>query len=361
MAAVEVPQTLEYRGGQLNVAPVLEVENFTNWKRSWSKEPEGNNGSLDVRKHKPELRPTKDFEAKYNKVKAKMALLMSSDDNEMVEVKVLMTLAEENDAISKEGARNGEWVKIFLRKCVDETDHRTSVIIAEFIPPSTCPQHLKSLGSIFINDLKIPRPSKRFFPPCIHVLTSGRPSMVPGTLDAQRHNDDFPRPSESSTQEDSKLKKPITSHLMKAMMLSNSQNLQLTTSTLLKNERYPYLMTYLHPYEPSQRYQTNSNDVSFIEPYECPKPVVLETEVSFDQNGQTDQNNHNDQNDQSVQNDEILNDDLSEHSSHTNEQIIDNIQNTKEFQIFKHSSSPREQENNSQDAKAKKLGATFSS
>ncbi|GJS13446.1 retrovirus-related pol polyprotein from transposon TNT 1-94 [Tanacetum coccineum] len=29
---------------------------------------------------------------------------------------VLMTLAEENDAISKEGARNGEWVKIFLRK-----------------------------------------------------------------------------------------------------------------------------------------------------------------------------------------------------------------------------------------------------
>ncbi|GJX74206.1 retrovirus-related pol polyprotein from transposon TNT 1-94 [Tanacetum coccineum] len=33
MAAVEVPQTLEYRGGQLNAAPVLEVENFTNWKK----------------------------------------------------------------------------------------------------------------------------------------------------------------------------------------------------------------------------------------------------------------------------------------------------------------------------------------
>nr|GEU32684.1 hypothetical protein [Tanacetum cinerariifolium] len=39
---------------------------------------------------------------------------------------------------------------------------------------------------------------------------------------------------ESSTQEDNKLNKPITSHLMKALMLSNSQNLQLTTSTLLK-------------------------------------------------------------------------------------------------------------------------------
>ncbi|GJX42283.1 hypothetical protein Tco_0257273 [Tanacetum coccineum] len=84
--------------------------------------------------HKPELRPTKDFEVKYNKVKAKLALMSSStsaskafmvknkgliaeayewdeeevslDDNEMVEVKVLMALAEENDAVSKEGARN---------------------------------------------------------------------------------------------------------------------------------------------------------------------------------------------------------------------------------------------------------------
>ncbi|GJZ13388.1 retrovirus-related pol polyprotein from transposon TNT 1-94 [Tanacetum coccineum] len=86
--------------------------------------------------HKPELRPTKDFEAKYNKVKAKLALLSSSalaskapmvknkgliveayewdkeevlsDDNEMVEVKVLMALAEENIVVGKESARNGE-------------------------------------------------------------------------------------------------------------------------------------------------------------------------------------------------------------------------------------------------------------
>ncbi|GKB30340.1 hypothetical protein Tco_0869741 [Tanacetum coccineum] len=31
--AAEVPQTLKYRGGQLKVAHVLEVENFTNWKK----------------------------------------------------------------------------------------------------------------------------------------------------------------------------------------------------------------------------------------------------------------------------------------------------------------------------------------
>ncbi|GJY31869.1 retrovirus-related pol polyprotein from transposon TNT 1-94 [Tanacetum coccineum] len=105
-------------------------------------------------------------------------------------------------------------------------------------------------------------------------------------------------------------------------------------------ERYPP-DEYLHPYEPSKRYQTNRNDVSFIEPYEYPEQVVLETEVSSDQNGQTDQNDHNDQNDQSAQNDEILNDDHSEHSNHTNdEKFIDNLPNTKDIQISEHLSSP---------------------
>ncbi|GKE15556.1 retrovirus-related pol polyprotein from transposon TNT 1-94, partial [Tanacetum coccineum] len=83
---------------------------------------------------------------------------------------------------------------------------------------------------------------------------------------------------------------------------------------IVESKRYPP-DEYLHPYEPSQRYQTNSNDVSFIEPYEYPEPVVLEIKVSSDQNGQT---NQNDQNDQSFQNDEILNEDHSEHFNHTN-------------------------------------------
>ncbi|GJS42454.1 hypothetical protein Tco_0567497 [Tanacetum coccineum] len=65
---------------------------------------------------KPELRPTKDFEAKYNKVKAKLALL-SSNDNEMIKVKILMALAnDENVAVGKESSRNGEWVKILMKK-----------------------------------------------------------------------------------------------------------------------------------------------------------------------------------------------------------------------------------------------------
>ncbi|GJV24742.1 hypothetical protein Tco_1377437, partial [Tanacetum coccineum] len=110
---------------------------------------------------------------------------------------------------------------------------------------------------------------------------------------------------------------------------------------IAETERYPP-DEYLHPYEPSQRYQTNKNDVSFIEPYEYPETVVLETEVSSDQNGQTDQDDPNGQNNQSVQNDEILNDDHSEHSNHTNvEQIINNLPNTKDIKISEHLSSPR--------------------
>ncbi|GJY65599.1 retrovirus-related pol polyprotein from transposon TNT 1-94 [Tanacetum coccineum] len=61
--------------------------------------------------HKPKPRPTKDFETKYNKDKEEV----SSDNNEMVEVKVLMALANDNDAVSKEGTRNGEWIKTSMR------------------------------------------------------------------------------------------------------------------------------------------------------------------------------------------------------------------------------------------------------
>ncbi|GJX30705.1 retrovirus-related pol polyprotein from transposon TNT 1-94 [Tanacetum coccineum] len=163
MSAVEVPQTLNTRWPVfifLNVAPVTRSDKFSpNWKRGlcvtslkghfardcWSKASVPSYQSpfqpkpLNSSQHKPELRPTKDFKAKYNKVKAKLVLLsssastkaatvknkgliteayewdeekVSSDYNEMVEVKVLMALAEDDDAINKEGARNGKRMKI---------------------------------------------------------------------------------------------------------------------------------------------------------------------------------------------------------------------------------------------------------
>ncbi|GJV95364.1 hypothetical protein Tco_1546941 [Tanacetum coccineum] len=108
------------------------------------------------------MRPTKVFEAKYNKGKAKLALLSSSvsaskssmvknkglvaeayewdeedmslDDNEMVEVKVLMDFADDkNVTVGKESARNGEWVKISMRKVhtlleMEDNDERSFFI-----------------------------------------------------------------------------------------------------------------------------------------------------------------------------------------------------------------------------------------
>ncbi|GJR88080.1 hypothetical protein Tco_0212091 [Tanacetum coccineum] len=234
--AAEVPQTLEYRDGQLNAAPVLEVENFTNWKKRYKAlmnelvnddikllkleinigfinglpkkwlsfcqslrntnhvkdsqlaslfgkleyeenlidsiyETEKNKSLVsaiplssaffstfivqDFQDSPDDEEDTRssheyleDLEEEYQarallakskrffkKVRVlqllkpqlsitKVSLLkhmngmknVSSDDNEMVEVKLLKALAEDNDAVSKEGARNGEWLKISIRK-----------------------------------------------------------------------------------------------------------------------------------------------------------------------------------------------------------------------------------------------------
>ncbi|GJU34568.1 retrovirus-related pol polyprotein from transposon TNT 1-94 [Tanacetum coccineum] len=113
-------------------------------------------------KHKLKPRHTKDFKSKYNKVKAKLSLLSSNasalssssgknkgliaetydwdeeevlfDDNEVTEVKALMALAdEEKVSIGKESARNGEWIKISMKKVhtlleMEDNDDRKSFL-----------------------------------------------------------------------------------------------------------------------------------------------------------------------------------------------------------------------------------------
>ncbi|GKB65255.1 retrovirus-related pol polyprotein from transposon TNT 1-94 [Tanacetum coccineum] len=51
-----------------------------------------------------------------------------------------------------------------------------------------------------------------------------------------------------------------------------------------------YLLGYSLVSKAFRVFNTRRHNVSFKEPYKCPEPVVLETEVSSDQNGQTDQN-----------------------------------------------------------------------
>ncbi|GKE71560.1 retrovirus-related pol polyprotein from transposon TNT 1-94, partial [Tanacetum coccineum] len=117
--------------------------------------------TISSHSQKPELMPNKDFEAKYNKVKAKLALFSSKtsskssmvknkglvaesykwdeedvllDNNEMNEVKVLMALADdENVTVGKESARNEEWVKISMRNIhtlldIEDNDERKSFL-----------------------------------------------------------------------------------------------------------------------------------------------------------------------------------------------------------------------------------------
>ncbi|GJS83864.1 retrovirus-related pol polyprotein from transposon TNT 1-94 [Tanacetum coccineum] len=100
--AAEVPQTLEYMGGQLNCC------SYTRAKSMDDLIPY-HEGPSDVKESR-----VMDLKLSYNTFKFK------KDDNEMVEVKVLMALAEDNDSVSKEGAKNSEWVKIYMRKCISE-------------------------------------------------------------------------------------------------------------------------------------------------------------------------------------------------------------------------------------------------
>ncbi|GKB13683.1 hypothetical protein Tco_0847606 [Tanacetum coccineum] len=156
MEAVEVPQTIEYRDGELNASSVLETKKNKSFVSATLLSTAFFSSSI-VQDFQDSHEYLNDLEEEYQarallakskrffkKVKAKLALQsssasaskatmvknkdliaeayewdeeeVSSDDNEMVEVKVLMALAKENDADSKEGARNGEWVKISMRK-----------------------------------------------------------------------------------------------------------------------------------------------------------------------------------------------------------------------------------------------------
>ncbi|GJR31460.1 retrovirus-related pol polyprotein from transposon TNT 1-94 [Tanacetum coccineum] len=92
--------------------------------------------SINPSKHKLKLKADKDFKSKYNKVKARLALLspVSSDKDELVDVKSLMALGdEERVPMSKEDVRNGEWVQNSMKKVhtlleLEDNDDRKAVL-----------------------------------------------------------------------------------------------------------------------------------------------------------------------------------------------------------------------------------------
>ncbi|GJS54809.1 hypothetical protein Tco_0628171 [Tanacetum coccineum] len=84
-----------------------------------------------------------------------------SDDNVMVEVKVLMALAEDNDVVSKEGAKNGEWVKISMRNVhtlLDMEDNDDRKTYLDYLYPSNFGQKDLVFVKSLANDTKVSIP-----------------------------------------------------------------------------------------------------------------------------------------------------------------------------------------------------------
>ncbi|GJR60453.1 hypothetical protein Tco_1502615 [Tanacetum coccineum] len=218
MAVVEVPQTLEYKGNQLNVAPILEVENFTSWKKRFmchiiGIEPQFENiisngpyipMAAGQRKPKtqwtPEERKAADLDQRlkslimyvlpddqmnsvinclttkstwddlilYHKRPSDVKENeVSSDDNEVTEVKALIALTnEERVSVSKENARNGEWIKISMKKAhtlleMEDNNDRKSFLDYLFGPKD--PVFVKSSADnseVSITDSNKPKLSK---------------------------------------------------------------------------------------------------------------------------------------------------------------------------------------------------------
>ncbi|GKC93890.1 hypothetical protein Tco_1159332, partial [Tanacetum coccineum] len=125
--AVEVPQTLEYRGDQLNAAPMLEVDfqDSPDNEEDTRSSQEYLNDLKEEYQAKALLAKSKSLSASISNSRQDKGLVaetydwdeeeVSSDEEELVEVKSFMALAEEERApISKDEARNGEWVQISM-------------------------------------------------------------------------------------------------------------------------------------------------------------------------------------------------------------------------------------------------------
>ncbi|GJS75531.1 hypothetical protein Tco_0725412 [Tanacetum coccineum] len=107
---------------------------------------------------------------------------------------------------------------------------------------------------------------------------------------------------------------------------SGFQTLQLKDITIAETKRY--LDEYLHPFEPSKKYQVNSDIVHYVPPYIRPEPTVTHNDTIINQNDHPVQNEDDDQTEQLI---------------HTNDEaIIDHQTNTEQVHPTEPSSSPAE-------------------
>nr|GEW72234.1 retrovirus-related Pol polyprotein from transposon TNT 1-94 [Tanacetum cinerariifolium] len=176
---------------------------------------------LSSSQHKPELRPTKDFKAKYNKVKAKLSLpslsasaskaAMVTNQGHGMKKKCHQMIMRWWRILPAESERNttDPPVDVTDSLATDYDSADESLVYSNPLPP------LKKLDGVIINE------------------PSSAPAKGNKSSAASKVNS---APVEYSTQEDNKLKKPITSHLMKALMLSNCQNPSVDDITIAKTK-----------------------------------------------------------------------------------------------------------------------------
>ncbi|GJY30269.1 hypothetical protein Tco_0413764 [Tanacetum coccineum] len=258
---------------------------------------------------------------------------VSSDDNDMTEVKVLMAPTDdENVTADKESARNGEWVKISMRKVHTLLD---IILPAESQVKITDP--IVAITNSSANEYDSTNESSVCSTPLSPLvkLAGAGPISGPKTINPAKGNKNVSASKRNST--------PIS----KPKNVKIEDDIPLSISDIKKSIWYldsgcsrhmTGVKNYLHKYveqpgpkvvfgDDSTCITEGYGSIKCNEPYEEHEPFVLETDVSLDQNDQTDKNDY------SAQVDEILNDDHPEHSNHNNDEpIIENLTITEDVQ-----------------------------
>ncbi|GJY91203.1 hypothetical protein Tco_0506399 [Tanacetum coccineum] len=123
--AAKVPQTLEYRGGQLNAAPVL---------KDFQDSPDDEEDVRSSQEYMNDLEEEYQTRALLAKSKRFFKRVIKVSPDEETKVKALMELVDDKRvSVGKESASNGGWVKISIQKVhtlleMEDNDDRKSFL-----------------------------------------------------------------------------------------------------------------------------------------------------------------------------------------------------------------------------------------
>ncbi|GJW28687.1 retrovirus-related pol polyprotein from transposon TNT 1-94 [Tanacetum coccineum] len=308
--AVEVPQTLEYRGSQLNAAPLLV---------DFQDSPDDEEDTRSSQEYLNDLEEEYQARALLDKSKRMKKC------HQMVEVKVLMALAEDNDVVSKKGAKNSEWVKISMRKHVNtdilkenknlrtelkelakitktwlNSSNKVNYYVSEQIPTQ---KNIMGVDQL----TKDPSSSGQKDLVCEKSLANDKKMSIPGVEKPLiSKSEGFIMPNHDTGRILLAESQRNTTDPPVAVTDSSVTAYDSANESLVYNTPVPSLkkLDGIIINEPSSAPAKGNKSASALKVNSAPA-VVLEIEVSSDQNGQADQN------DQPAQADEILNDDHS--------------------------------------------------